>query len=47
MRDALELVARVQAPIERVHLVAEAIEPRKDRVQLAVVELASLRRHRR
>ena len=45
VRDALELVARVQSPVERVNLVAEAVEAREDRVELAVVEAAAIRLH--
>jgi hypothetical protein len=45
--DPLELVVRVEAPVEGVHLVAEAVEPLEDGVELAVVQRLALSRHRR
>jgi hypothetical protein len=41
-RDPLELVVRVEAPVERVHLVAEAVEPLEDCIELPVVEVLTL-----
>ncbi len=40
--DPLELVVRVQPAVERVDLVAEAVEPLEDGVQLAIVEVLAL-----
>ena len=43
MRDSHEALGGLEAPVERVDLVAQAVEALEDRVQLTVVEVLSLR----
>ncbi len=38
MRDAKQSFAGVESPVEGVHLVAEAVEPLEDGIELSVVE---------
>src|SRR5690349_21366419 len=40
--DAKELFARVQVPVERVHLVAETVEPLEQRVELTIADIFPL-----
>ena len=39
VRDPDQSLGRLEAPVERVHLVAEAIQSLEDRIQLPVIEL--------
>ena len=46
MRDALQAVGAVEPAIERVDLVAEPVEALEEGVELPVVKVLSLLRHR-
>jgi hypothetical protein len=45
VRDSKEAIAVVELAVQRVHLVAEAIEALEDRIELAVVERLSFHAH--
>lgn len=46
VRDAEQMLVRVESPVERVHLVAEPVEALEDCVELTVVQVLALRGHR-
>jgi hypothetical protein len=43
VRDPHEAFAGLEAAVERMHLVAEAVEALEDGVELAVIELVAIR----
>ena len=45
VRDADEPFGRLEAPVEGVHLVAEAVEALEDGIELAIIEVLAIRHY--